>query len=84
MSEEFEGTVRRAGVPDADFNVFTEEALAEHDGETVPLTDRPGGRVIGTAHLKYDPEEKTLKADFEVDDPKVAEFLKENPPNIFG
>lgn len=81
---DWEGVVRKAGVLDANFNVFTEEALAEHDGEVVPLTLEIGGPIIGEATLKYDPEEKALKANFQVDDPKVAEFLKNNPPSIFG
>lgn len=76
-----ESIVQRAGGEGP--TVFTEAVLAAQDGKTVPLTDRPGGRVIGKAHLKYDPGEKALKADFEVDDPKVAEFLREDPPNIF-
>lgn len=63
--------------------VFTEEALMMNDGKEVPLRLEQGGPVIGIATLRYDPEEKALKADFRVDDPKVAEFLKGPPPNIF-
>lgn len=63
---------------------FTEEALAGQDGKTVPLTLEPGGPVVGEATLKYDPEEKALTANVQVTDPKLAEFLKETPPNIFG
>lgn len=82
---EWEGIVRRAGgPPDAEFNIFTEEALAAQDGKVVPLTLEPGGPVIGEATLKYDSNEKTLKTSFRVDDPKLAELLKGTPPNIFG
>ncbi len=63
--------------------VFTEEALKANDGKVVPLKDKPGGRVIGQATLKYDAGEKALKADFEVDDPKVAEAFRENPPHPY-
>ena len=84
MSEEFESVVQRAGDLDPDFNLFTEEALAAQDGKKVPLTLEPGGPVVGEATLKYDPGAKVLKADFQVDDPKVAEFLKQDPPSIFG
>lgn len=66
-----------------DDNLFTEEVLKAADGKVVPLRLRPGGRVIGEAHLYYDPGEKALKADFQVDDQGVAEFLKGPPPNIF-
>jgi hypothetical protein len=79
-----ESIVQRAGVVDGEHNVYTEAALAANDDKTVPLRDRPGGRVIGTAHLRYDAGEKALKARFEVDDPKVAEILREDPPSIFG
>jgi hypothetical protein len=77
MSENAEGVVRRVD------EVFTEEALASQDGKTVPLTDRPGGRVIGSATFKYDAGEKALKAELKVDDPNLAEFLKGPPPSIF-
>lgn len=80
---EWEGIVQRANEPGADFNVFTEEALAANDGKIVPLTLEIGGPVVGQATMKYDPEEKALKANFQVDDPKVAEFLKGAPPSIF-
>jgi hypothetical protein len=62
---------------------FTEEALKANDGKKVPLTQEPGGPVIGEATLKYDADEKVLKANFRIDDPDVAEFLKGPPPNIF-
>lgn len=62
---------------------FTEEALRSQDGKKVPLTLENGGRVIGEATLKYDPEEHALKAEFTVEDPKVAELLKGAPPIIF-
>lgn len=81
MSGEFEVVVQRIG--DAG-EVFTEAALAAQDGKKVPLTLENGGPVIGEATLKYEPEEKALMAEFRVDDPKVAEFLRANPPNIFG
>lgn len=81
---EWEGLIRKAGVPDSNFNVFTEEALAAQDGKTVPLTLEVGGPVIGQATMKYDRGEQALKASFQVDDPKIAELLKGDPPNIFG
>jgi hypothetical protein len=76
--------LRRAGEPDADFNVFTEAALAAQDGKKVPLTLEIGGPVVGEATLHYDPGEKALMAEYQVDDPKVAEILREDPPSIFG
>lgn len=62
--------------------VFTEEALRSQDGKKVPLTDRPGGRVIGEATMKYEPETGNLMAEFRVDDPEVAEFFKGDSPCI--
>lgn len=82
MSEEEttgEGVVRRV-----DDLLFTEEVLEAADGKVVPLRLKAGGPVVGKATLSYDPEEKALKASFHVSDPKVAEFLKGDPPNIFG
>lgn len=73
-----EGIVQRVD------EVFTEEALAANDGKTIPLRLETGGPIIGEVTLKYDSEEKALKADFRVDDPKVEEFLKGPPPSIFG
>lgn len=78
MSEEFvESIVAQQS------EVFTEEALRSQDGKTVPLTLMIGGPVIGEATLKYDPDEKALKAEFRVDDSKMAEILKGSPPSIF-
>jgi hypothetical protein len=79
-----EVVVRRAGELDPDFNLFTAEALAEHDGEVVPLTLEIGGPVVGQATLKYVSDDQALKARLQVADPKVAELLKGCPPNIFG
>lgn len=62
---------------------FTEEALAANDGKVLPLRDKPGGRIIGEATLKYDPDKKALTGEFRIDDPKLAEFLKGPMPNIF-
>lgn len=73
-----EGVIRRV-----DDHLFTEEVLKAADGKVVPLRLQPGGPIIGEAHLHYDPGEKALKADFQVDDKGVAEFLKGPPPNIF-
>lgn len=75
--------VRRVGDLDADFNLFTKEALAAQDGKTVPLTLEIGGPVVGEATLKYVPANETLVAEFQVDDPKLAETLKKHPPHIF-
>lgn len=77
--EEWEGVIRRAGEPDANFNVFTEEALAAQDGKVVPLTLEPGGPIIGEATMKYDSTDKALKANFRVDDPNVARVLEGLP-----
>lgn len=82
MTEEFSGVVQRAGIVGQ--VVYTEEALAAQDGKVIPLTLEPGGPVIGEATLKYVPEDKALEADFRVDDPIVAEFLRGDPPSIFG
>jgi hypothetical protein len=82
MTEEFESVVQRAGGDGP--VVFSEAALEACDGKVVPLTLEPGGPVIGEATLTYESEGKALKALFRVDDPKVAEFLKNDPPNIFG
>jgi hypothetical protein len=85
MSEEpIRSIVQRAGDMDKDFVVFTEAALAAQDGKKVPLTLEIGGPVVGEATLHYDAGEKALVADFQVDDPKVAEILREDPPSIFG
>lgn len=61
---------------------FTEEALKAQDGKKVPLTSKPGGPVIGEATLRYVPERGELQADFRVDDPDVAEFLKGSSPSV--
>lgn len=55
--------------------VFTEEALRSQDGKKVPLTDRPGGRVIGEATMQYDEGTGSLMAQMRVDDAKVAQSL---------
>jgi hypothetical protein len=62
---------------------FTEEALRENDGKVVPLTLEIGGPVVGQATLRYVEDERALVADFQVEDPKVAELLRGAPPNIF-
>jgi hypothetical protein len=62
--------------------VFPEEILKEQDGKKVPLTWEVGGPVIGEATMKYDPETGNLMAEFQVDDPKVAEFFKGDSPSI--
>lgn len=76
--ERIEATVRRRN------EVFTEEVLKAQDGKTVPLTLENGGPVIGEALLKYDSDEKALKAEFRVDDPLVAGFLRASMPEIMG
>jgi hypothetical protein len=63
--------------------VWTEEALKANDGMVVPLKDKPGGTVIGEATLRYDEGEKALKAEFNITDPKMADFLKDPPPTLF-
>lgn len=77
MSDEFEGVI----VHRQD-EYFTEEALKAQNGKQVPLTLEPGGPVIGKATLRYDSGEKALKADFRVIDPKVADFLGEDPSSF--
>lgn len=62
--------------------IFTKEALQSQDGKKVPLKDSPGGRTIGEATMRYDEESGHLMADFRVDDPKYAEFLKGPMPSI--
>jgi hypothetical protein len=80
--EKFESVVQRAGPHGNEF--FTEEALRSQDGKVVPLRIDFKGPVIGEATLKYDEEDKALKAEFRVDDPDLAEFLKGSPPNLFS
>jgi hypothetical protein len=64
--------------------IFTEEALKAQDGRVVPLTDKPGGRVIGDATLHYDPEAKALDAEIRINDPKLAEFVSEQLRPLFS
>lgn len=61
---------------------FTEAALQAQDGKKVELR-LENDAVIGEATLRYDLEDRALKAEFRVDDPKVAEFLKGDSPSIF-
>lgn len=70
-----DGNARIARVND----VFTEEALKEHDGKKVPLKDRPGGKTIGEATLRFDDDEKALIAHFNIEDPVIADFFKNHP-----
>lgn len=77
-----DGDIRR--VVQRQDTVFTKEALQAQDGKVVPLTLEPGGPVIGKATLKYVEEDEALVAHFHVDDPKVADVLREDPPNIFS
>lgn len=58
--------------------VFTEEALKAQDGKKVPLTSEPGGPVIGEATMRYDAETKSLQADLQVNDEKLADLIKPN------
>jgi hypothetical protein len=58
-----------------DYTVFTEEALRSQDGKKVPLTDRPGGEVIGEATMHYDEKTGELRAKMLVTDPVAAEYL---------
>lgn len=64
--------------------VFTEEALRSQDGKEVPVTLGFGGPVIGRGVLKFDGDAKALKAEFTVDDPLVAGFLKGSMTDIIG
>lgn len=68
--------------PDPEHISFTEEALKSQDGKKVPLTLYPGGPVVGEATMQYDSETFSLKANFRVDDPKVAEFLGQDASSI--
>lgn len=61
---------------------ITKEMLKEQDGKKVPLTLYPGGPVIGEATLTYDEGGLALTADISIDDPKMAEFFKSDPPSI--
>lgn len=58
-----------------DYTVFTEEALKAQEGKKVPLTDKPGGRIIGEATMHYDAETGELRAKMVVTDPAAAEYL---------
>lgn len=62
---------------------FTPEALRSQDGKKVPLTSEQGGSVIGEATLKYNEGTGDLEATLRIDDPKVAEFLKQDMPFSF-
>jgi hypothetical protein len=62
---------------------FTEQALRQNDGKEVPLRLENNGPIIGKATLRFDSERNVLMADFVVEDPKLAELLKQVPPNIF-
>jgi hypothetical protein len=64
----------------ADPLVFTEEVLRAQHGKKVPVTDRPGGRVIGEATMRYVEETGVLEADYRIDDPDLAEFLEGSRP----
>lgn len=68
-----------------DGSIFTKEALKANDGKKIPLTDKPGGEVIGEATLKYDEEHGTMSAELTVTDPKWAELLATSPSpfNVF-
>lgn len=66
------------------FDQFPPEVLKAHDGEVVSLTDKPGGRVIGEATLKYNAEDEVLEAHFSVTDPAVAKALKGTMPSPIG
>lgn len=65
-----------------DHTIYSEEALRSQDGKKVPLTADAGGRVIGEATLKYDPETQTLRAEMRVDDPELAKMLGSNPSSV--
>jgi len=60
--------------------IFTKEALQAQDGKKVPLKDRPGGRVIGEATMRYDEGTGNLNAEFRVDDVPFREFLQGYSP----
>jgi len=60
---------------------FTEEALKSQDGKKVPLRIGNDGPIVGEATLKFDPKSGGLYGDFEITDPKVAEFLRGVHPN---
>lgn len=61
---------------------YPEEVLKDQDGKKVPLRSSLGGPIIGEATLKYDDEEKALKADFHIDDPNVVAFLRGPDPSV--
>lgn len=77
MTDEGEALIQRVD------DQFTEEALRENDGKVVPLRLENSGPIIGEATLRYVEDERALKADFRVEDPKIAELLRGAPPNIF-
>lgn len=61
-------------------DIYPEEVLAAQDGKTVPLTNEPGGNVIGKVDMKYHPETGELHAEITVDDPELAAFLRGPSP----
>lgn len=63
---------------------MTKEALKTNDGKEVPLIKEPGGPVIGTAKFHWVEETGVLEAEFQIDDPLMAEFLQDLPPNLYG
>jgi hypothetical protein len=54
--------------------IFTEEVLREQHGRKTPVTNRPGGEVIGEATMRYDEETGNLYASYRIDDPKYKEL----------
>lgn len=62
---------------------FTEESLKAHDGLKFPLRLVPSGPIVAEGTLTYNSETGELTAQYQTDDPDVAELLKLAPPIIF-
>lgn len=63
--------------------IFTEEVLRAQDGKKTPVTDKPGGRVIGEATMRYDEETGNLYASYSIDDPKYKKLIEGGESLIF-
>lgn len=62
---------------------FTEESLKAQDGLKFPLRLVPGGPIVAEGTMTYDSETGELTAQYQTDDPNVAELLKDTLPIIF-
>lgn len=63
--------------------IFTEEALRDQDGKKVPVTDQPGGKIIGEATMRYDEETGNLYASYRIDDAEYKDVIDGSESIIF-